>query len=216
MAGIIKGVLAMEHGLIPPNIYFSKPNPAIPLDEWNMAVPTKLTPWPVTQAGRRMSVSGFGMGGTNGHVVLESFNPGHRQLTNGILTNGNHTNGSLTNGTTNGKLTNGAHANGAITNGTALHSTRHNGKRLFVISSQDLAGFKRVGNSLVEHLDSLGPAASTPEYLANLAHSLAFARSGLSWRASFLAESAAELRDKLSTDPGENATRAANSRPRIG
>lgn len=205
MAGIIKGVLAIEHGLIPPNIYFSKPNPAIPLDEWNMAVPTKLTPWPVTQTGRRMSVSGFGMGGTNGHVVLESFNPGHRQLTNG-----NHNNGSLTNGA----HANGTHANGALT--TALHSTRHDGKRLFIISSQDQAGFKRVGNALVEHLDSLGPAASTPEYLADLSHTLAVARSGLSWRASFIAESAAELRDKLSTVSGENATRAANSRPRIG
>jgi acyl transferase domain-containing protein len=187
VAGIIKGVLAMEHGLIPPNIYFSKPNPAIPLDEWNMAVPTKLTPWPVTQNERRMSVSGFGMGGTNGHVVLESYTPGRRQL-----------------------------SNGSLTNGSSRQSTRHNGKRMFVISSQDQAGFKRVGNSLVEHLDSLGPAASTPEYLANLAHTLAVARSGLSWRTSLLAESAAELREKLSTDPGGNATRAANCQPHIG
>ncbi|KAF2096874.1 reducing polyketide synthase [Rhizodiscina lignyota] len=181
VAGIIKGVLAMEHGQIPPNIHFSKPNPAIPLDEWNMAVPTKLTPWPATKAGRRMSVSGFGMGGTNGHVVLETFKLGQKMLTNGI----------------------------------ALHKTRH-AKRLFVLSSQDQAGFKRVGDALVEHLDSLGPTASTPEYLANLAHTLAVARSGLSWRATYIAESAAELRHQLSTEPGANATRAANSQPRIG
>lgn len=173
--------------MIPPNIYFSRPNPAIPLDEWNMAVPTKLTPWPITQTGRRMSVSGFGMGGTNGHVVLESLNPGHKKLINGT--------------TTNSTLTNG---------------TSHNGKRLFVFSSQDQAGFKRVGNSLVEHLDSLGPAASNPAYLSNLAHTLAVARSGLSWKSSFLAENAAELREKLTTELGENATRSANSQPRIG
>ncbi|KAL8910258.1 MAG: hypothetical protein Q9171_004422 [Xanthocarpia ochracea] len=180
VAGIIKGVLSMEHGLIPPNIYFSKPNPAIPLDEWNMAVPTKLTPWPVTQAGRRMSVSGFGMGGTNGHVVLETFNPRQGKLANGV------------------------------------HSNRHTGKRLFVISSHDQAGFKRVSGTLVEHLNSLGPAASTPEYLADLAHTLAVGRSGLSWRASIIAQSAAELRDKLSNESGENATRASTSQPRIG
>lgn len=200
MAGIIKGVLAMEHGLIPPNIYLSKPNPAIPFDEWNMAVPTKLTPWPITQGVRRMSVSGFGMGGTNGHVVLESFKPGY-----------NYANGSLTNGT-NGVKTNGVKTNGALTKRPGFHS----GKRLFVLSSQDQAGFKRVGNALAEHLDSLGPAASTPEYLANIAHTLAVSRSGLAWRASFLAESAAELREKLSTEPGENAVRAANSQARIG
>ncbi|CAG8971039.1 hypothetical protein HYALB_00005277 [Hymenoscyphus albidus] len=186
------GVLAMENGLIPPNIHFTEANSAIPLDEWNMAVPTKLTPWPITQGERRMSVSGFGMGGTNGHVVLESFTPGRRKLINGTLSIGHH-----------------AHNPNFQTN-------RHSKKRLFLISSQDQAGFKRVGDSLVEHLDSLGPVASTPEYLANLAHTFAVARSGLSWRASILAESVAELRDKLSTEPGANATRAASSGSRIG
>nr|B3FWT3.1 RecName: Full=Reducing polyketide synthase hmp8; Short=R-PKS hmp8; AltName: Full=Hypothemycin biosynthesis cluster protein hpm8 [Hypomyces subiculosus]ACD39767.1 reducing polyketide synthase [Hypomyces subiculosus] len=187
VAGIIKGVLSMEHGMIPPNIYFSKPNPAIPLDEWNMAVPTKLTPWPASQTGRRMSVSGFGMGGTNGHVVLEAYKP-------------------------QGKLTNG-HTNG-ITNG--IHKTRHSGKRLFVLSAQDQAGFKRLGNALVEHLDALGPAAATPEFLANLSHTLAVGRSGLAWRSSIIAESAPDLREKLATDPGEGAARSSGSEPRIG
>lgn len=65
IASIIKGVLALERGLIPPNINFAKPNPSIPLDEWKMVVPTKLTPWPTVKT-KRMSISGFGMGGTNG------------------------------------------------------------------------------------------------------------------------------------------------------
>lgn len=73
VASIIKGVLALEHGLIPPNINFSKANPAIPLDEWNMIVPTRLTPWPAAKI-KRLSVSGFGMGGTNAHIVMEAFN----------------------------------------------------------------------------------------------------------------------------------------------
>jgi acyl transferase domain-containing protein len=197
----------MENGLIPPNIYFSKPNPAIPLDEWNMAVPTKLTPWPVSQTGRRMSVSGFGMGGTNGHVVLEAFNAGHKKFINGALPNG-HANG-ITNGATTGR------ANDALTKSSAQNA-RHDGKRLFVLSSQDQAGFKRLGSALVKHLDSVGPAASTVDYLANLSHTLSTARSGLTWRSGFLAENTAELREKLSTESGENATRAANSKPRIG
>ncbi|KAL8816739.1 MAG: hypothetical protein Q9223_004307 [Gallowayella weberi] len=180
VAGIIKGVLSMEHGLIPPNIHFSKPNPAILLDEWNLAVPTKLTPWPATQHTRRMSVSGFGMGGTNGHVVLETLNLRQEKLTNGI------------------------------------HVTPHTRKRLFVISSQDQAGFKRVGSTLVEHLDGLGPAASTPKYLADLAHTLAIARSDLSWKATIVAENVADLRNSLLTEPGQNATRAPPSQPRIG
>lgn len=54
LAGIIKGVLALESGLIPPNIYFEKANPDIPFEEWNLAVPTKLTLWP-SESLRRMS-----------------------------------------------------------------------------------------------------------------------------------------------------------------
>ncbi|CAO2653522.1 Nn.00g029330.m01.CDS01 [Neocucurbitaria sp. VM-36] len=207
VAGIIKGVLAMEHGLIPPNIYFSKPNPALPLEEWNMAVPTKITPWPVSQTGRRMSVSGFGMGGTNGHVVLEGFNPRiHSEFTN-------HMTNSIANGMSNGStkaiLTNGVSSN-------AIASTHHSGKRLFVISSQDQAGFKRVGDSLVAHLDSHGPTTSSPDYLAGLAHTLAIARSGLSWRAGFIAENAAEVREKLATEPGNDAARLPSNPPKIG
>ena len=36
IASIIKSVLILEHGVIPPNIFFDKPNPSIPVDEWNI------------------------------------------------------------------------------------------------------------------------------------------------------------------------------------
>lgn len=184
VASIIKGVLAMENGLIPPNIHYSTPNPEIPLKKWKMAVPNTLTPWPACQT-KRMSVSGFGMGGTNAHFVLEE--------------------GSGS-GSGSRSINGGTH-------------TRTPKKRLFVLSTHDQAGFQRQRNALVEHLDNLGPAASSPEYLANLAHTLAAARSGFSWKATCVAESAAELREQLQTEVtvGENAARVSNSRPtRIG
>ncbi|KAM7203575.1 hypothetical protein V8F33_002195 [Rhypophila sp. PSN 637] len=78
VASIIKGVLSLERGLIPPNINFDKPNPKIPLDEWNLVVPTKLTPWPAAHT-KRMSISGFGMGGTNGHVIMDAYTNPHVQ-----------------------------------------------------------------------------------------------------------------------------------------
>ena len=37
-AGLIKAVLMLEHGTIPPNIWFQKTNPAILADEWNLKV----------------------------------------------------------------------------------------------------------------------------------------------------------------------------------
>jgi acyl transferase domain-containing protein/NADPH:quinone reductase-like Zn-dependent oxidoreductase/NAD(P)-dependent dehydrogenase (short-subunit alcohol dehydrogenase family) len=182
VASIIKGVLAMENGLIPPNIHYSTTNLDIPLEKWRMTVPSKLTPWPVCQT-KRMSISGFGMGGTNAHFVLEE--------------------GS-------------GHGSGSI---NSWSHTRTPKKRLFVSSSHDQAGFQRQRNALVEHLDELGPAASSPEYLANLAHTLAAARSGFSWKATFVAESAVELHEQLRTEVavGENALRVSHSRqPRIG
>lgn len=146
-----------------------------------MAVPTELTPWPVAHT-KRVSINGFGMGGTNGHVVLEAFNPA-----------------PVANGTA--KLLN---LNGPV-------SKPHSKARLFTFSSHDQAGFKRNAAALVEHLASLGPAASSPEYLANLAHTLSGARSRLSWRATCVADNALELRDHLTTRPGEGATRDTSS-----
>ena len=70
LAGIIKGVLALENGQIPPNIYFEKANPDIPFEEWNLAVPTELTLWPL-ESLRRMSTCSTGYSGTNAHVILD-------------------------------------------------------------------------------------------------------------------------------------------------
>ena len=38
LAGLIKTILVLEKGVIPPNIWFEKPNPAIAVDEWNLKV----------------------------------------------------------------------------------------------------------------------------------------------------------------------------------
>ncbi|KAH8706040.1 reducing polyketide synthase [Talaromyces proteolyticus] len=176
-ASVVKGVLAMEHGLIPPTLHFKDPNPAIKFDEWKLDVPTKLMPWPVCQT-KRMSTSAFGMGGTNAHIVLEKPNQ------------------------------------------QVISEKGHNPvikKRLFVFSSHDQAGFKRIGNRLIEHLDHLGVKSSGAEYLANLAHTLAVGRSGLTWKTSCFAESTAELREHLTNRIGEDAVRTtAGERPRIG
>jgi acyl transferase domain-containing protein len=70
MAGLIKAVLMVENGVIPPAANFEKANPKIPLQEWNMRIATSLVPWPTTGV-RRVSINAFGFGGTNAHVVLD-------------------------------------------------------------------------------------------------------------------------------------------------
>ena len=70
IAGLIKSVLVLEKGIIPPNTLFDRPNPMIRMDEWNLAFPLTPVPWP-TPGLRRASVSSFGFGGANAHAVLD-------------------------------------------------------------------------------------------------------------------------------------------------
>ncbi|MCR6481998.1 AMP-binding protein [Amycolatopsis sp. OK19-0408] len=70
VAGLIKAVLAVRHGVIPPNLHFTAPHPEVDLAGGPCYVPVKAADWP--DAPRRVAgVSAFGMGGANVHVVVE-------------------------------------------------------------------------------------------------------------------------------------------------
>ncbi|KAL5361193.1 ketoacyl-synt-domain-containing protein [Aspergillus floccosus] len=69
---VMKAAMATEAGLIPAVHGFNNLNPEIKDKEWNVKVTTNLTPWPENFDVRRASVSSFGYGGTNGHVIIES------------------------------------------------------------------------------------------------------------------------------------------------
>ncbi len=71
VTGLIKAVLVLQHGAIPPTIHFEKPNPHIPWDELPVHVADKLMPWPADGAPRIAGVSSFGFSGTNVHIILE-------------------------------------------------------------------------------------------------------------------------------------------------
>jgi acyl transferase domain-containing protein len=71
IAGLIKTVLALEHGWIPPSLHFEKPNPEIDFDHSPFFVNDRLRAWDLGPFPRRAGVSAFGVGGTNVHVVLE-------------------------------------------------------------------------------------------------------------------------------------------------
>lgn len=71
VAGLVKAVLALHHGVIPPSAHYKEPNPHIPFDDLRLAVVAEETPWPRNGHPRRAGVSGFGFGGTNAHVLLE-------------------------------------------------------------------------------------------------------------------------------------------------
>jgi phthiocerol/phenolphthiocerol synthesis type-I polyketide synthase E len=78
VAGLIKAVLAVYHGEIPPTLNFSQPNPRIDFAQTPFYVASKLERWPETIEPRRAGVSSFGVGGTNAHLVLEQAPPATR------------------------------------------------------------------------------------------------------------------------------------------
>ena len=70
ITGLIKLVLALQHGEIPPHLHFSEPSPHIPWSEIPVRVPTALTPWEPIDGKRIGGVSSFGFSGTNAHIVI--------------------------------------------------------------------------------------------------------------------------------------------------
>jgi acyl transferase domain-containing protein len=71
LVSVIKMVLALENRIIPPNIRFKAPNPNIPFEAAKLTVPVEPMPWPESRL-ERVSINSFGVGGANGHVILDS------------------------------------------------------------------------------------------------------------------------------------------------
>ncbi|KAI0020262.1 hypothetical protein F4780DRAFT_742638 [Xylariomycetidae sp. FL0641] len=71
LASIVKAILILEKGVIPPQALFGGLNPAIKLTKQSVKIATESTPWP-TRSPRRVSINSFGIGGTNSHLILEA------------------------------------------------------------------------------------------------------------------------------------------------
>ncbi|KAI2602808.1 ketoacyl-synt-domain-containing protein [Hypoxylon sp. NC1633] len=70
MAGVLKSILVLEKGVIPPNAGFERLNPRIQADRYHLAIPTEVMQWP--GAGlRRVCVNSFGFGGSNATAILD-------------------------------------------------------------------------------------------------------------------------------------------------
>ncbi|MGC9502270.1 SDR family NAD(P)-dependent oxidoreductase [Baaleninema sp.] len=71
IVGLIKTVLMLHHGKIPPSLHCDTPNPQIDFANSPFFVNTKLRDWNSGKQPRRAGVNSLGVGGTNVHVVLE-------------------------------------------------------------------------------------------------------------------------------------------------
>lgn len=200
VAGLIKAVYVLERGIIPPNLWFEKPNSKILVEKWNFKFPTTATLWPEPGL-RRASINSFGFGGSNAHVVLDDakhFMQEHRL--SGIhrtvgsprlpfaISNGQY--GQNGDSTPNGSMSDDVETRDES---DTLHNTQN---KIFLFSSFDENGLQRLAKSYNEHLNTR-ELDQQNSYLSDLSFTLAKKRTNFPWRASIVANSINSLKESL-------------------
>ncbi|MFG2415485.1 type I polyketide synthase [Streptomyces goshikiensis] len=170
VAGVIKTVQAMAHGVLPRTLHADEPNPAVDWPSGRVALLTRPVPWPEADRPRRAGVSSFGISGTNAHVVLEE--PPSRDRPQAL------------------RPTPPAPAPGAVpaTPASGAGAVPALAPVPFVLSARSRAGLRDQARRLYEHV-SAAPDAEP----VDIGYSLATTRSGFEHRAVAVARDRAEL-----------------------
>ncbi|KAF6813400.1 PKSN polyketide synthase for alternapyrone biosynthesis protein [Colletotrichum musicola] len=182
MAGLIKAVLCLESGVIPPVAGLREINPELLETGSNLIFPTAATAWPGTEL-RRASVNSFGFGGANAHVVLDDA----RHHLEESQSDGRH----ITQAAIESTVTSAQRATKAVLEDDGK---TENSLRVFVLSAFDRKGIGRNAKTLKALLTEHKTAS-----LASLAHILAAKRTAHTFRSFIVAGTREELVSRLLT-----------------
>ncbi|KAH9222301.1 hypothetical protein DL95DRAFT_508189 [Leptodontidium sp. 2 PMI_412] len=184
MAGMMKTVLAMEHGVIPKVVGLNNLNAKLKLGEWGLKLNKKLISWPATASGiRRASVNSFGYGGANAHAIVDD---AKTYLETHSL-QGNHSSFVLPG-------TNTIFSTDVSSNeqGTLLPSI----PKLLILSPPEQTGVGRLAETYAVHFEEAFNAKV--EYdMGDLAYTLGERRTIFDWRTFSVSGSLGDLRESL-------------------
>ncbi|CAK7223488.1 Type I Iterative PKS [Sporothrix bragantina] len=185
LAGFLRASLAVQNGVIPPNMHFGTLNPKIEPFYHRLCVPTEALPWPALPEGvpRRASLNSFGFGGSNAHAIIESWE----------------------NAPENKEIKTDTRLNGQDTSSTVPHGP-------LILSANSQAALVAAAAALSDHLEK--QETESPEAsLADLAWTLQNKRSEFAYRAYASGTTRAEIRASLAAGlkAAKNAEAALSS-----
>nr|APX43995.1 polyketide synthase [Pestalotiopsis microspora] len=180
IAALVKTIMVLERGIIPPNTNFEKLNPKIDADFLRLKFPSESHNWP-SSGLRRASINSFGYGGANSHIVVDD--AGNYLRLRGL--EGRH-------------CTDLSPNQRSVLKSDKLHNSTlldDQATKLVVLSASDESGIARISQGYHEWKSS---SHQSPNFLDDLVYTLDSHRSHLQWRSFALLQSSSEL-GQLST-----------------
>ncbi|KAL9581646.1 MAG: hypothetical protein Q9212_003778, partial [Teloschistes hypoglaucus] len=172
IAGIIKAVLVLEKGMIPPNANFERLNPNIDAEFMNLEFPAIPVPWP-SNGPRRASVNSFGFGGSNAHVILDD--AFHYLLSHNLISDQRMILQTSTLPEVPVVSSNGSTADSTIKKSEPDHIS------LLTFSAADGTSASRLAETYSHYLQDPNVTV-TPELLQDIAFTLNARRTSFTWR----------------------------------